>query len=68
MRALYAPSNNEKLSGKLIDAKSKSFVGEWDFAFKVKKVRYYTTDDIKFPTTDTVPEGDLREVGKIKEK
>ncbi len=62
MRALYAPPSNEKLSGKLIDAKSKSFVGDWDFAYEIRGVKYYTTDDIKFPTTDTVPEGDLREV------
>ena len=59
MKAKYNPETTNNISGKLIE--SIGIICNLELAFEVKGVKYYTTSDISFPTTDVICETDLEE-------
>lgn len=58
MKAKYIPKLTVNISTKLIAVSG--MLCKWDFAYEIKGIKYYTTDDINFPTTDSISEFDLK--------
>lgn len=62
IQAKYTPLNPAEIPELWLRARGKEFT--FDFAYEVHGMKYYVTKELKFPTTNPIPETDLNEVKK----